>query len=246
MEWFKDLYDDFRMRTGFGNIPVSITKEEVDFLVQELGLSKGSRVLDLFCGTGRHSIELGKRGIVAVGIEFNADYLALATTRAQEAGVMPTFICGDVRDTDFGGEYDAAIVMYHSFGYFEDAEDRRILQKIYDVLKPGSRFFLEVLSRDFLIRNFRATDERIVEGIVVREEREFDLPSSRINSTITRLEPSREVVKRVSWRVYSAHEIKMILEGVGFQFVGGYADLKKTPLSLETRLMRLIFERAKC
>jgi SAM-dependent methyltransferase len=245
LEWFKELYDDFRMRTGFGNIPALITTKEVDFLVQELSLSKGSRVLDLFCGTGRHSIELVRRGIVAVGIEFNADYLRLAAARAQAAGVAPTFVQGDVRDTDFGDGYDAIIIMYHSFGYFEDAEDRRILQKVYKALRPGGYLFLEILSRDFLIRNFQAKDERTVEGIVVREEREFDMVASRINSTITRSEPGGSIVRRVSWRVYAAHEIKAILEGLGFQFVSGYADLEKNPLTLETRLMRLIFERTK-
>jgi SAM-dependent methyltransferase len=234
------------MRTGFGNIPASTTSTEVDFLVQELGLAKGSRVLDLFCGTGRHSIELARRGIVAVGIEFNADYLRLATTRAQAAGVTPTFIQGDVRNTDFGDGYDAAIIMYHSFGYFEDADDRRVLQKACAALRPAGHLFLEILSRDFLIRNFTATDERIIEGIVVREEREFDTIASRINSTITRREASGLVVRRVSWRIYSAHEIKAILEGFGFKFVAGYADLEKTPVSLNTRLMRLIFQRAKC
>jgi len=246
VEWFKELYDDFRMRTGFGNIPEATTRKEVDFLVQELDLSRGSRVLDLFCGTGRHSIELAKRGIMAVGIEYNADYLTLATTRAQAAGVIPTFVQGDVRKTDFGKSYDAAIIMYQSFGYFEDAEDRRILQKVYEALRPEGRLFLEILNWDFLLRNFGAVDERIVKGIPVREEREFDLLTSRIDSTITRFEQSGPVVKRISWRVYSAHEIKTILEALGFQFVSGYADLEKASLSLETRLMRLVFERAKC
>jgi len=246
VEWFKDLYDDFRMRTGFGSLPAPTTSKEVDFLVRELNLFKGSRVLDLFCGTGRHSIELAKRDIVAVGIEFNADYLKLATARAQAAGVLPTFVQGDVRDTDFRGGYDAVITMYHSFGYIEDAEDRRVLQKVYEALKPGGRLFLEILSRDFLVRNFGTTDEKTVEGITVREEREFDMLMSRINSTITRFEQSGPVVRRVSWRFYSAHEIKAILEGLGFQFVSGYADLEKTPVTLDTRLMRLIFERAKC
>ena len=113
-------------------------------------------------------------------------------------------------------------------------------------MRLGGRFFLEIVSRDFLIRNFSATDERIVGDMTVREAREFDLLTSRINSLLTRSEPRGPVVRRMSWRVYSAHEIKAILEGVGFQFVGGYSDLEKSPLMLETRLMRFIFERAKC
>jgi hypothetical protein len=65
---------------------------------------------------------------------------------------------------------------------------------------------------------------------------EFDTVASRINSTITRHEASGAVVRRVSWRVYSAHEIKAILEDFGLQFLNGYADLERTPVSLNTRL----------
>jgi len=57
MEWFESLYDDFRQRTGFGSLPADRTKADVDFLVEELSLVPGSKVLDLFSGTGRHSIE---------------------------------------------------------------------------------------------------------------------------------------------------------------------------------------------
>ncbi|KPK99391.1 MAG: hypothetical protein AMK75_06570, partial [Planctomycetes bacterium SM23_65] len=63
MDWFKELYDEFRMKHGFGAIPEQRTAREVDFLVEELALQERSKVLDLFCGTGRHCVELAKRGI---------------------------------------------------------------------------------------------------------------------------------------------------------------------------------------
>jgi len=245
VEWFKDLYDNFRMRTGFGNISEARTKKDVDFLVQELRLTAESKVLDLFCGTGRHSIELAKRGIEAVGIEYNPEYVSLAKERARQASVSPRFIQGDVRDTEFGSEYDAAIIMWMSFGYFEDSEETLILKKVFDALKPSGRFLMEPLNRDFLIRNFAARDEKVVDGVKVIEEREFDILTSRVRGTITRHEKSGPVVKQTFWRIYSAHELKNLLEGIGFSFTAAYGNLQREPLSLETRLMRLVFEK-KC
>jgi len=139
MEWFESLYDDFRQRTGFGSLPADRTKADVDFLVEELSLVPGSKVLDLFSGTGRHSIEFARRGIHAVGVELNPEYVGLAKQRAHEAGVAPQFVTGDVRTVPFGSGYDAAIVMWSSFGYFSDEEDRAVIRKVHSALNPGGR-----------------------------------------------------------------------------------------------------------
>ena len=153
MEWFRELYDDFRQRTGFGSLPLERTRRDVDFIVEECGLEAGDRVLDLCSGTGRHSIELEVRGIRATGIELNAHYVALARERALGAGVTPRFIVGDVRTSDFGAEFDAAVLMWNSFGYFSDEENAALLAKTSGALRVSGRFLLEVLNRDYLLQN---------------------------------------------------------------------------------------------
>ena len=246
MDWFKGLYDDFRMRTGFGNIPDAVTAEHVDFLVAELRLSEGAKVLDLFCGTGRHCVELEARGIHAVGIEYNQDYLAIAADKARSAGVSPSFIQGDVRDTDFGDAYDACIIMWASFGYFEDAEDRRTLERVYAALRPGGRFLIQIKNRDYLLKQFKESGERTVGDVLLREDREFDMLSSRVNVKITRREPGGVVTRHASWRMYSAHEMKNILEAIGFTYVVGYSGSSRKPLALDTHLMNMVFEKGMC
>ena len=243
MEWFKDLYDDFRMTTGFGHVSDEQTKRDVDFICDVLELPKEAQVLDLFCGAGRHSLELARRGDVATGIELNPDYLKLAKELSEGESNAPNFIQGDVRRVDFGGSYDAVVIMFNSFGYFSDEEDKLVLAKIFNALKEGRRFLIELLNRDWIIKNFKERKESELGGIRVVEKRKFDVLTSRNNFTIERYERDGIITKKGSWRCYSAHELKNILEGIGFRFLAGYSNLEKEPLTKDTRLMRMVFEK---
>jgi SAM-dependent methyltransferase len=243
MEWFADLYDEFRMRTGFGRVSDDETRKDVDFICDVFELHEGAKVLDLFCGAGRHSLELARRGCSATGIELNPDYLELGKQSGKVIANAPNFIQGDVRYIDFGEGYDAAIIMFQSFGYFSDSEDKLILSKIFDALKTRGRFLIEILNRDWILKNFVEIQETVIDGIRVVEKREFDVLTSRNNFIIQRHEKDGIVTKRGSWRLYSAHEMKNILEGIGFRFVGGYSNLEKEPLTKDTRLMRMVFEK---
>jgi len=243
MDWFVDLYDEFRMRSGFGRIPEAETSKEVDFICDVLDLHHGAKVLDLFCGTGRHSLELARRGYLVTGIELNPGYLELGKQSSKGFANPPKFIQGDVRYVDFGEGYDAVIVMFQSFGYFSDSEDKSVLSKIFDSLVPKGRFLIEILNRDWILKNFIKISETIIEGIQVIEKREFDVLTSRNNFVIQRFEKDGIVTKRGSWRMYSAHEMKNLLEVIGFRMLGGYSNLEKEPLTIETRLMRMVFEK---
>ena len=243
MNWFKDLYDDFRMKRTFGSVSDERTKQDVDFIIDVLNLPKGGKMLDLFCGLGRHSIELAERGYNAVGIEYNSEYLKLARAKAQKKGVVIEFIHGDVRHVEFGVDYDAAIIMYQSFGYFTDEEDKMVLHKIYNALKQNGRFLIEILSKDWILNNFVENEVTEVNGIKIDETRAFDAPTSRVNFTINRHLEEGVVTKKGSWRLYSSSEITSISDNIGFKYIAGYNDLDKNPLTKNTRLMHLVFEK---
>ena len=68
------------------------TEQEVDFLVDALGLEPGMRVLDVGCGPGRHSLALARRGIAVHGVDLSPDFIALARAgRARRRSCPATF-----------------------------------------------------------------------------------------------------------------------------------------------------------
>ncbi len=241
--WYLDLYDDFRMRTGFGQLPLEETKTDVDFIQEVLNLHKKAKILDLFCGIGRHSIELSKRGYSVTGIDLNPEYIKLGKQASKSIKNKPNFIQGDVRYTDFGKDFNASIIMYNSFGYFSDNEDKLILSKIFKSLKSGGRLLIEIHNRDWILKNFEELNEKEIEKIRVVEKRKFNILTNRIEFVISRYEKDGIITKKGAWRLYSAHEMKNILEEIGFKFINAYSNTEKAPLTINTRLMRLVFEK---
>lgn len=103
--WFEGLADHL----GSAYLRYSFTKgteQEVEFLVEVLGLESGQRVLDVGCGPGRHAHALGRRGIEVVGVDISERFVEIAR-RDAPPGV--TFERVDARALSYDADFDAAI-----------------------------------------------------------------------------------------------------------------------------------------
>ena len=132
--WYEDFFDaDYLIRYVHRD-----TLVEVDGIEKILHLRKGSKVLDVACGAGRHTTELAKRGYRVTGFDLSKSLLAEARRSARHAGVKPTFVQGDMRHLRFANAFDAAISMFTSFGYFDRVEeDRTVVRGIARALQIG-------------------------------------------------------------------------------------------------------------
>lgn len=66
---------------------VEDTKNEVDFLIDQLKLQGNEKILDLVCGYGRHSLELARRGYDVTGIDITSEYIEYAAEQAEKEGL---------------------------------------------------------------------------------------------------------------------------------------------------------------
>jgi SAM-dependent methyltransferase len=162
------------------------TAQEVDFLVGELALEPGMRVLDAGCGPGRHSLELARRGIEVTGIDLSPEFVALATAAAEAEGLPARFRVLDIRDLAFAAEFDAVICLCQGgFGLLGGDDDAGIVSRLAAAVRPGGRLALTAFSSYFAVRfledseEFDARTGVLHERATVRDEagdeREFDL-----------------------------------------------------------------------
>jgi SAM-dependent methyltransferase len=150
-EWPVAFFDDDYLRIYRAMISPEMTAGEVDFLETALALPTGGEVLDVACGYGRHAIGLARRGYRVTGVDFNPHYLEAAEDDATAVGATARWVTADMRALPFEREFDGAYSYFTSFGYFSDEENERVLAGVARALRPGGRFLLDVLNRDWIL-----------------------------------------------------------------------------------------------
>jgi SAM-dependent methyltransferase len=148
------------------NVFTKNTLREVDFLLEELSLKPSSSILDIGCGTGRHSVELAKRGYMVTGLDLSAEMLAQAEQGAKAVGVKVNWIHSDATRFSLPGMYDGAICLCEgAFGLLGQGDDPisqplSILCNISRCLKPQAKALLTVLNGAAMIRKYTNNDVR--------------------------------------------------------------------------------------
>jgi len=177
------------------------TVQEVDHVVAALGLAPGDRVLDVGCGPGRHAHELARRGYRVHGIDISARFVELAIEQAPPGA---TFERLDARSLRFDQEFDAAICLCQgAFGLMTaNGDDRVVLQRIADALKPNGRLALSAFNAYYAVKYHEAATFDADTG--VSHER-----------TDVRNEQGQPHEVDLWTGCYTPRELRLLMEGVG-------------------------------
>lgn len=215
--WYEDFFSEDFLRTA--RTPrYSHIQRQCDFVESSLGLTRGAKILEVGCGVGLHAVELAARGHEVVGVDLSLSMLNRATVEADERGQTVSFIHGDMRELTFDAQFDAAVCVGTSFGYFDDEGNRQALARIHRALKPRGLFYLEMVNRDYAMRSQPNLAWYDGNGCICMEETQFNFLTSRLHAKRTAmLEDGRQSDSEFSIRLYSVHEIGQLLHKVGFR-----------------------------
>ena len=145
-----------------------------------LRLRRGQRVLDVPCGRGRISFQLGAMGMEVVGVDANRQFVKSARERFRRQELRGSMIVDDMRRIDFCAEFHGAFNWFGSFGYFSDMENAEFLQSLVRAIRPGGRLLVEQGNRERMLRSFLS---RIEDASGVRITNRWDARTQRIEGT---------------------------------------------------------------
>jgi SAM-dependent methyltransferase len=206
-----------------------LTRSEVDFVEQVLGLREDAVVLDVACGGGRHALELARRGYAVEGVDASAAVVAYATRCAYEEATRARFVHGDMRALEYKREFDAVLVMNSSLGFFEDVENRATLGRLANALIDGGKLLLQCLNPYQIERylgGFRTGWHELASGYLLREAR-FEPRTATLHVDYRYLLPQRGVDARHPGdhiRLYGYPELCAMLDTAGLRPVAVFGD----------------------
>lgn len=218
--WYEALFENYGIKYD-NEVFAQGTLGECDFIEREAMFNKDFRILDIGCGTGRHSIELTKRGYNITGIDLSESMLERARQKSQDAGLSIDFRCEDARNLPFYEEFDLAIMLCEGgFPLMEtDEMNFEILKNASHAIKPGGKLIFTTLNGLFpLFHSVKDFMENLhEEGAAETVSSQFDLMTFR-DFNVTRLvdEDGKSHDLQCSERYYVPSEITWLLKTAGF------------------------------
>jgi 2-polyprenyl-3-methyl-5-hydroxy-6-metoxy-1,4-benzoquinol methylase len=218
-QWYEELFQDYADKYDNENF-TSGTRGEVDFFEKEFFFNKSCKILDIGCGTGRHSLELARRGYKNItGIDLSEAQLSKAQSAAQNENLKIEFLIRDARDFNFNESFDIAIMICEGAFPLMETDDMNfsILKNAYSSLKSGGKLIFTTLNglyplfhsvKDFLNSNSAQGQSA---------ENTFDLMTFRDYSVYeTEDDKGKKMVLKCNERYYVPSEITWLLKSAGF------------------------------
>jgi cyclopropane fatty-acyl-phospholipid synthase-like methyltransferase len=242
--WWHTFFTDFR--PAFALVSGRATNAQVRYLIKKLNLKPRHSFLDCPCGIGRLALPLAEKGIRITGVDIMPSYLDELQQKATRRGLSIRTLRRDMRRIDFEDAFDAAANMWTSFGFFErEADNLLVLRRMFRALKPGGRFMLHVINRDWIMANYTPSDWFEARGVKILEKRSFDYATSMSRSTWIFLKDGEKSSHEVRIRMYSFHELIAMFRKVGFVDICGYGSTRDAPISHTAQMMFVIGRKPK-
>jgi 2-polyprenyl-3-methyl-5-hydroxy-6-metoxy-1,4-benzoquinol methylase len=219
-QWYEKLFENYAEQYDKESFTQG-TRGECDFIEKELNFDKSLKIIDIGCGTGRHCIELTKRGYSVTGIDLSESQLIKAREKAERESLKVDFLKHDARNLPFKSKFDAAIMLCEGgFPLMEtDEMNFEILKNAAKALKSSAKFIFTTLNGLFplfhSIDDFHETGTK-EEGAHYKSD-SFDLMSMRdYNVTTFMDDDGNEYELKCNERYYMPSEISWLLKSLGF------------------------------
>jgi 2-polyprenyl-3-methyl-5-hydroxy-6-metoxy-1,4-benzoquinol methylase len=220
-QWYELLFENYAQKYD-KEIFVQGTIGECDFIEKELAYNKVLKIIDIGCGTGRHSIELSKRGYNVTGIDLSDSQLKRAREKAKELNLKIDFRKHDARNLPFKGEFDLAIMLCEGgFSLMEtDEMNFEILKNATQSLKNNGKFIFTTLNGLFplfhSVSEFYKSNQK--EGQSQCKECSFDLMTFRdYNTAVFEDDSGNKRELKCNERYYVPSEITWLLKTLGYK-----------------------------
>lgn len=239
--WYEDFFNGIALEMWRKATSQDQTRLEVDFLQRVLRLHEGSRVLDVPCGFGRHSLELASRGYRVTGVDVAPQMIEEGRAAAANKNLTIEWRIAEMRDIDWESEFDGAFCFGNSFGYLDAEGTQKFLQAVARALKPGSRFAFDYgMAAESVLPRFREHESAQIDDILFQEENKYHVTEGCIETTYTFVRDGKSQTQIGFHWVYTIREIRQFLRNAGLDMQDILKSFDAEPYEIGSPVLLLV------
>jgi len=242
--WWEDFFNGIALDFWRAVVNEPQTRREADFIVRQLAVGSGARLLDIPCGGGRLSLELATRGFQMTGLDISAEFIAEARQAAASRDLEITWHQSEMREIPAGSEFDGAFCFGNSFSYLDDQGNAEFVAAVGRSLKPGARFLIDTgATAESLLPSFQPRRWFEFGGITMLIDNRYDHTQGRLFTDFTFIRDGRTEKRPSSQRVYSYSQIGELLDRAGLKVVAAFSNESEEAYRLGSPRLLLVAEK---
>lgn len=174
-DWFASWFNSDEYLQVYKNRDSNDASKLVELILQNINLEKNATILDLACGSGRHSILFAQLGYKVTGIDLSENLLSIAKDNSALLNLKIEFIRKDIRKLKLNSNFNLVLNLFTSFGYFDtDDENFNIFSIAYNHLVGNGFFIFDFLNSKYVINNLVPYSKEIINNKEVIQERRIE------------------------------------------------------------------------
>jgi 2-polyprenyl-3-methyl-5-hydroxy-6-metoxy-1,4-benzoquinol methylase len=222
-EWFEDWFNTEEYLNVYSHRDEEDAKNLFDLITKNILIEKGSKVLDLACGAGRHSVLFAKNGFDVTAVDISDNLLNVARKTAAELELKIDFIKSDLRKFHTAEKFHLIINLFTSFGYFEnDDENNEVIKIAFQHLVDNGYFIIDFFNITYLKNNLIPVSYDKIEDKIIKQERV--IKGNRIYKKIIITKKGIEKRYHESVRAYTKEELSSLFKNNGLMVQYIYGD----------------------
>ena len=220
------------------------TNAEVEFKKNVCNLPVGASILDMPCGTGRHSVRLSAQGFQLTAVDISETFIAGLRKKADEQHLNIKIIQGNILSLYINGLFDGAFCFGNSFGYFDYEGMKTFVQNVSSSLKTGAKWIINsgLLAESFL-NKFVTENVYQPEGFTMHVHNNYDVWNSCLLTTLTYTKNGETEVHCFKHYVYTVAGLIRLLQKFNLKTIALYSSTDKTEYNLGDAQVYLVAEK---
>jgi cyclopropane fatty-acyl-phospholipid synthase-like methyltransferase len=242
--WYETFFSGINCEMWEKAVPQESTDAEVTFIKGILNIPSASAILDMPCGTGRHSIALAKQGFNMTAVDISTEFLNGLRNSVTKDDLLIKVIEANILSVQLKKSFDGAFCLGNSFGYFDYTGMETFVNKVSSSLKKGGRWIINTgLMAESFLAKFIKEKKYELPGLTMEISNDYDEWDSCLLTTLTYTKNNKQEIHCFKHHIYTVAEIIRLLNRFDLKTIGLYSSTDKSAFKLGDAQLYLIAER---